>query len=203
MTKKFLGRRPTLAQQRLLLPDSDYHVFSHAIQGLSPFATDELKAAWAETLRRRLPGAPDTRFGPEVFHDIEVYAMATMGNHPHLILGQGADRLAISRFFGNCLRAFALRYNHLTGHKGPVFVRPYDLRRLENRAALRRGIAYVHRNPKQPELIARHTSHPLYIAGASPDFVNVEAGLAAFGGRDAYAHYFDRYCAQKSAEEAR
>lgn len=120
-----------------------------------------------------------------------------------MIIGQGEDPLAISRFFGNCLRAFALRFNHMTGHKGPVFVRPYDLRRLDDRAALRRGIAYVHRNPKRPELIKTRTSHPLYLAEDWTSFVNVSTGLVAFGGREAYAEYFERYCAQKDAEEAR
>lgn len=202
MSKRFLGRRPTLAQQRLVLPNSTYHLFTHAVEGLSPFATDELKAAWIDTLRRRLPGAPDTRFGPEVFTDIDVSALATMNNHPHLIASQGNDPTAIGRFFGNALRAFALRYNHITGHTGQVFVRPFDLRRLDGRAAVRRGIAYVHRNPKRPELINRYTSHAQYLAEDHTSFVNVARGLAAFGGRDAYVEYFERYCRQKDAEES-
>ncbi len=178
-------------------------MFSHAVEGLAPFATDELKAAWLDTVRRRLPGAPVSKTGPEIFHDLSITSFATMHNHPHMTIGQGEDPKAISRFFGNCLRAYALRYNHLTGHRGPVFVRPFDLRRLPDRAALRRGIAYVHRNPKKPDLILRYTSHPQYLASDLSTFVDVERGLRAFGGAAEYVEYFDRYCRQKAAEEAR
>lgn len=202
MGKKFLQRRLTLADQRLLRPNSSYHLFTHAVEGLSPFATDELKAAWIDTIRRRLPGAPVTKFGPEVFTDIDVVAMATMGNHPHLVAHQGDDPTALSRFFGNVLRAFALRFNHVSGHSGQVFLRPFDLRHLPDRSAMRRGIAYVHRNPKNPRLIHRYTTHAAYLAEDHASFVNVSRGLTAFGGRDEYAEYFERYCRQKDAEEA-
>jgi hypothetical protein len=202
MSKKFLNHRPTLAERRLLLPNHEYHLFSHAVKGLRPFATDELKQAWFDTMRRRLPGAPIRSDGPEVFDDISVLAVAVMDNHPHIVAGQGDDRMALSRFFGNCLRAFALRYNHLTGHKGQVFVKPYDLRVLKDRAALRRAIAYVHRNPKRLESINRFTSHPQYLNEDASTFVRADFGLKAFGGRDAYVEYFDRYCRQKHSEES-
>lgn len=201
MGKRFLSRRATLAEQRVLRPNSRYHVFTHAVQGLSPFATDELKQAWLHTLARRLPGAPVTSNGPEVFDDIEINAIATMDNHPHMVIGQGDDPTAISRFVGNSLRAFALRFNHLTGHKGPVFVRPFDLRWLPDQAALRRAIAYVHRNPKTPELIGRHTSHGQYLGGTPTTLINIDRGLTAFGGPDSYLEYFERYCRQKDAEQ--
>ena len=138
-----------------------------------------------------------------VFTDIDITSVGTMGNHPHMTIGQGDDPTAISRFVGNCLRAFALGYNQITGHRGPVFLQAFDHRWLPDRAALRRGIAYVHRNPKQPELITRHTSHQQYLDADNSTFVNVERGLEAFGGRDAYAEYFDRYCSQRFAEEQR
>lgn len=203
MSKRFLTRRATLAEQRQLLPNSTYHVFTHAVQGLRPFATDDLKQAWIDTIRRRLPGAPVSANGPEVFNDIEICSLATMDNHPHMVAGQGDDPTALSRFMGNCLRAFALRYNHITGHRGQVFVRPFDLRLLPDRAAIRRAICYVHRNPKIPDLIAKQTTHPQYLAEDQGSFVNVGRGLAAFGGRDEYAERFALYCRQKQAEEAR
>lgn len=201
MSKRFLQRRSTLSELRRLRPNADYHVFSHAVEGLSPFATEDLKAAWLDTIRRRLPGAPVVSGGPEVFRDISITSVATMNNHPHLTIGQGDDPTAISRFVGNCLRAFALRHNHITGHQGPVFVRPFDLRWLPDRSALRRAIAYVHRNPKNPELILRHTSHPQFLARDLSTFIDVERGLGAFGGAAEYATYFERYCNQKAAEE--
>jgi hypothetical protein len=203
MSRAFLKKYPPLRYWRELRPNADYHVFTHAVEGIDPFPTDELKQAWLDTLGRRLPGAPPTSTGPEIFTDIEISAVATMDNHPHLVIGQGDDTTAISRFVGNCLRAYALRYNHLTGHHGQVFLRPFDLRWLPDRAALRRGISYVHRNPRRPELIARHTSHSQYLAEDDTGIVKVQRGLNAFGGRDAYATYFERYCRQKDAEESR
>src|SRR3954451_2105870 len=164
MSKQFLNRSPSKLELRRARPNAGYHVYTHALQGLSPFATDELKAAWIDTIRRRLPGAPVTKFGPEVFSDVDVVSVASMGNHPHLVLAQGEDPTAVSRFTGNVLRAFALRYNHLTGHRGQVFVRPFEAKFLATPADMRRAIAYVHRNPKSPDLIRRFTSHPAYLA---------------------------------------
>lgn len=204
MSKQFLLRsRPTKAELRIGRPNSDYHVYTHAVEGLSPFATDELKAAWLDTMRRRLPGAPVRKFGPEIFHDIEVVSTATIANHPHLILHQGEDPTSVSRFTGNVLRAFALRYNHLTGHRGPVFVRPFDAKYLATPQDLRRAIAYVHRNPKRADLINAFTSHPAYLAEDLSGLISVERGLKAFGGRDAYAEYFANYCCMKDAEDRR
>lgn len=203
MSKQFLKRRPTKADLRRGRPDAGYHVFTHAVEGLTPFATDELKAAWIDTIRRRLPGAPTTKFGPEVFHDIDLISYAAMGNHPHLVLAQGEDPTAVSRFTGNVLRAFALRYNHVTGHRGPVFVRPFEAKFLAAPTDMRRAIAYVHRNPKRPDLINKFTSHPAFLAEDRSHFVSVTRGLEAFGGRDAYADYFEKYCRAKDAEEGR
>jgi hypothetical protein len=203
MSKRFLKRQPSKVELRRGRPHAEYHVFTHAVEGLNPFATDELKAAWADTLRRRLPGAQVTKFGPEIFHDIDVLAHAAMGNHPHLVLAQGEDATSVSRFTGNVLRAFALRYNHLTGHRGPVFVRPFEAKFLATPTDLRRAIAYVHRNPKRADLINRFTSHPAYLAEDGSSFVNVARGLSTFGGRDGYADFFEKYCRAKDAEEGR
>lgn len=203
MSKQFLKRRPTKIELRRGRPGAGYHVFTHAVEGLTPFATDELKAAWIDTIRRRLPGAPMTKFGPEVFHDVDVISFAAMGNHPHLVLEQGEDPTAVSRFTGNVLRAFALRYNHVTGHRGQVFVRPFEAKYLPTPTDLKRAISYVHRNPKDPALINAYTSHPQYLAEDRSGFVNTARGLAAFGGRDAYADYFEKYCRAKDAEEGR
>ena len=203
MSKQFLKRRPSKLELRRARANAEYHVYTHAVEGLTPFGTDELKAAWMDTVRRRLPGAPATKFGPEIFHDIDVLSFAAMGNHPHLVLAQGDDPTAVSRFTGNVLRAFALRYNHITGHRGPVFVRPFDAKFLATPTDMMRAIAYVHRNPKRPDLIKRYTSHPAYLTEDGSSFVNVARGLAVFGGRDAYADYFDKYCRAKDAEEGR
>ena len=76
-------------------------------------------------------------------------------------------------------------------------MRPFEAKYLATPIDLRRAIAYVHRNPKNPELIRKFTSHPAYLAEDRSSFVNVDRGLAAFGGRDAYADYFEKYCRAK------
>lgn len=200
MSKKFL-RGLTRAELRLARPNSYYHVYTHAVEGLNPFQTDELKAAWTQTLQRRLPGAPETRFGPEVFHGIEVVATATMSNHPHLVIRQADDPGELSRFVGNCLRAFALRYNHLTGHRGQVFVRPFEADFLATSSDVQKAIMYVHRNPRDPERILRNTSHGTYVGQDASSWVKVQQGLHLFGGRDAYADRFANYCQMRDLEE--
>jgi hypothetical protein len=203
MNRRFLKRRPSKADLRIGRPNSYVHVYTHAVEGLNPFADDELKAAWLDTLRRRLPGAVGTYRGPEVFSDVDVVAFATQLNHPHLILRQGEDPASIGRFVGNSLRAFALHHNRVTGHSGPVFVRPFEAKFLATPADMRRAIAYVHRNPKRLDLINKFTSHPAYLAEDRSGLVNVERGLAPFGGRDRYADYFEKYCRAREAEEGR
>lgn len=203
MSKKFLKRRMTQVELRLPRPDSYFHVYTHSVQGLRPFHTDDLKEAWRHTLARRLPGAYATPSGPEVFDGIEVVSEAVMDNHPHLILLLGEDTTQLSRFVGNALRAFALRYNHVSGHTGQVFLRPFEAKLLPSPADVRREIMYVHRNPKREELILRNTSHGAYINEGQQTFVSVKRGLELFGGRDAYAEQFDRYCKLKDAEEGR
>ncbi|MBJ7354123.1 MAG: hypothetical protein JHC98_04800 [Thermoleophilaceae bacterium] len=203
MNRQFLKRWPSKAELRIARPNAYAHVYTHAVEGLNPFSSDELKSAWLDTLRRRLPGTVGTYRGPEVFSDIDVIAFATQSNHPHLVLRQGEDQTAIGRFVANSLRAFALHHNRVTGHTGQVFLRPFDAKHLATRNDVRRAIAYVHRNPKRPDLINKFTSHPDYLASNSTGFVNVERGLAVFGGRDEYADYFEKYCRAKDVEEGR
>ncbi|MGK2877014.1 MAG: hypothetical protein ACSLFF_00320 [Solirubrobacterales bacterium] len=203
MSKQFLGRWPTKAELRIGRPNSFSHVFTHAVEGLNPFATDELKSAWLDTMRCRLPGSIGTYRGPEVFHDVDVVAFATQSNHPHLILRQSDDPTAAGRFIANSLRSFALHHNRITGHIGPVFLRPFEAKHLATRADIKRAISYVHRNPKRPDLINKFTSHPAYLSADSSGFVNTERGLSVFGGRDAYADHFETYCRLKDAEEGR
>lgn len=203
MSKQFLKRWPSDAQLRIGRPNAYAHVFTHGVEGLNPFATDELKSAWLDTLRRRLPGALRTYRGPEVFPDIDVVGYAIKSNHPHLVLHQGDDPSAIGRFIANSLRAFARHHNRVTGHAGQVFVKPYEVKFLATRADVRRAIAYVHRNPKLPHLIRAHTSHPAYLAEDRSGLVNTDRGLAVFGGRDAYEDHFETYCRLKDAEEGR
>jgi hypothetical protein len=50
MSKRLLKRQPSKLELRRGRPNAEYHVFTHAIEGLSPFATDELKAAWIDTI---------------------------------------------------------------------------------------------------------------------------------------------------------
>lgn len=202
MSKRFL-KRMTRAESRLSRPDSYYHVYTHAVEGLNPFATRQLKVAWLNALAIRLPGAAPGYRSPEVFDGIEVLSLATMSNHPHLVARQGEDPTQLSRFIGNALRAFALQFNRITGHEGQVFVRPYEAELLTTPADVTRAIMYVHRNPKVPELIVRDTSHSEYINGQSSGFVNVQRGLTLFGGRDAYAERFENYCRMRDLEEGR
>lgn len=202
MSKRFL-KGMSRAELRLPRPNAWYHVYTHAVQGLSPFQTDELKAAWLQTLQRRLPGAPALKFGPEVFHGLDVYAHATMSNHPHLVVWQGEDQTELSRFIGNSLRAFALRYNHLTGHAGQVFLRPFEADFLPTADDVQRAIMYVHRNPKDPARILRDTSHGTYLGQDASSFVESRKGLTLFGGRDAYAERFANYCRMRDLEEGR
>lgn len=203
MSKRFLKRWPSKEELRIPRPNAYFHFYTHAVEGLNPFGTDELKSAWLDTLRRRLPGTASTYRGPEIFNDVEVIALATQSNHPHLVLRQGDDPSSIGRFVSNSLRSFALHHNRVTGHAGPVFVRPFDAKFLATPRDLKRAIAYVHRNPKRPNLINAYTSHPLYLAEDRSGVVNTARGLAAFGGRDAYADYFEKYCRAKDAEEGR
>ncbi len=202
MSKRFL-KGMSRVELQLPRPNAWYHVYTHALPGLSPFRTLELKSAWLQTLERRLPGAPETKFGPEVFKGIDVAAVATMSNHPHLVARQGEDASELRRFMANALRAFALRYNHLTGHRGQVFLKPFEADYLPTGSDVKRAIMYVHRNPKQPDLILRDTSHSQYVNGRSNSFVQVEKGLEVFGGRDAYAERFENYCRMRDLEEGR
>jgi hypothetical protein len=203
MSRQFLTRRPNKTELRRPRPNAFVHFYTHAVEGLNPFATDDLKSAWLDTLRRRLPGTTGTYRGPEVFDDVDVIAVATQSNHPHLVLHQGEDPLAIGRFVANSLRSFALHHNRVTGHTGPVFLRPFEAKYLAGPNDVKRAIAYVHRNPKHPDVINKYTSHPAYLAEDGTGFVNVNRGLTVFGGRDAYADYFEKYCRAKDAEDGR
>src|SRR3954454_12101208 len=109
---------PSYADAKAMLPNSYYHVYTHAV-GRELCFRDELdRLAFIEALRVRVvPGLAAARgSGARTFEsDLSVLSNALMGNHLHFVLHQGEDAAAISDFMhalrGGYARNFNLRHN--------------------------------------------------------------------------------------------
>lgn len=93
------------------------------------------------------------------------------------------------------LTAYTKYFNRRTGHLGLLFGSRYKAILIEDADPyyMKYAIAYTHLNDPILQLDHPWTSHLIYMGEEASNWVDVEAGLALFGGRVEYAKFMNTY----------
>jgi hypothetical protein len=126
-------------------------------------------------------------------HDqVSVLAYGLMRNHFHLVIHQQV-RDGVERLLQRALNGYGKYFNRRTGQTGPLFGSRYKASLLadDDPYRMKYAIAYTHLNDPILQLDHPWTSHRIYMGEEKSDWVDVEAGLALFGGRAGYVKYMN------------
>jgi len=146
----------------------------------------------------------------------QLYAYALMGNHYHLIVGTGFDRLPDFAYRLN--GTYATLFNDRHGRQGHLFESRYKSQPINDDAYFLEAIRYVHRNPvaaRMAPTCADYTwsSYADYVGEYGrqvtlfnapllrptiPDTVKV---LNMLGGREAFRDFHSHPCKEKLADD--
>ena len=117
-----------------------YHVMLRGVNRREIFHDDEDCIRFLETLYRYKKKA-----------DLTVYAWCLMGNHVHLLLGEGNESLAVT--MKRIEVSFAWFYNWKYMSIGHLFQDRYKSERVENEEYLKTVVRYIHQNPVKAEMV--------------------------------------------------
>ncbi len=194
-------------RERVLLPNSTYHVFNRGDEKKAIFRDiddyDRFLNSFA-TLLAPEPVRDQQRRLVEPFDgDISVIAYALMPNHFHLVIHQRDEDDAISRFMARALTGYTMYFNRRYGRKGKLYEGRFHDELLPTAQAIRNEIVYVHRNPDEPLRAGRLTSHELYMgrkANREAHWCRADLGLKLFKSRAHYVEHLHDAIAHRERE---
>ncbi|HEY0556666.1 MAG TPA: transposase [Thermoanaerobaculia bacterium] len=156
------------------------------------------------TIQGRYLLAPGTSFNDlflgilgrtQRIHDMEIAAVTVLSNHFHLVLIVD-DAKEVADFMRDLQSKTAREVNRLTGWKGPVFERRYEMTVVTNEEAAQvERLKYVLANGVKENLVERVCEWP-----------GVHSAEALMNGTPLQGHWFDRtrqYAARNQGEELR
>ncbi len=169
-----------------------YHLTTHAVGTDDCFLDDRDYSTFMRLISARLSPTPVRNdYGRPVrsfFGQIDLLSFCVMRNHPHMLLRQ-MTRTAMPEFAASLLTSYAMRFNRRHNRSGPLFIRPYKARLIDDPERLRHVIEYIHLNPFRKGLdpfAHRWSSHRYYAGLAEADWCNSDEGVDYFGGRAGY-----------------
>ncbi|MBJ7457925.1 MAG: hypothetical protein JHD02_01925 [Thermoleophilaceae bacterium] len=162
------------------------HGYNREVNGAPMFRDDEDRRFFKSLFARYLSTEPSKdsrgRVYPNFRGQVELLGLAIKTTHYHvtpfeLELG-GAGEL-----MRTVVSTYVRYFNRKYGKAGAMFDGEVRLRPASNRREALNAIAYVHENHGD-HCYCEFCSHSLYVGhpGHVPDWVNVERGLALFGG---------------------
>jgi REP element-mobilizing transposase RayT len=77
---------------------------------------------------------------------VDVVAYALMPNHIHLVIREIEDG-GISKYMGKVMTAYSMYFNKKCERTGPLFMRPFRAKHIDNDPYFRWIFSYVHLNP--------------------------------------------------------
>lgn len=152
-----------------------YHVCNRGVQKRRIFDDDIDRKRFVTYMRQSLEGL-----------DGCILAWCLMGNRFHLVVQMEFEELAA--FMSRLTSAYATYYNLRHNRSGYLFQGRYKSQPIEDEAYLICAVTYVHQNPAKANICPanqyRWSSYAEYVG--TPDLVDVELVLGAFGSRDAF-----------------
>ncbi|ELR72965.1 hypothetical protein C900_00650 [Fulvivirga imtechensis AK7] len=181
-----------------LLPQTTYHIYTHANGSENLFREDE---NYYHFLRKY----------SEYIHPVaETFAYCLMPNHIHLMVRmrnveellkffrlkkpnlQGFENLGglISQQFSNFLNGYTKAYNKRYDRKGSLFMSNFNRKPIEKASYFTALIAYIHNNPVHHGFVKDagewpHSSYHSYLLDKRTKIAR-EEGLEWFGGREEF-----------------
>ncbi len=188
-----MRRRSTLAVDTL--DDTAFHVLNRGVAGTQIFRSSIDHAEFLNCFRRYLDPARETDSSRRPYrklHDsVGLFAYALMMNHFHLVVLQKCGG-GLPALMHPAMTGYSRCFNDRHERRGPLFESRYSARPAETDFDLRFMIVYLHLNDPIRQLEHEWTSHRLYIGDQSSSWVDIERGLALFGGINGYVRFMDR-----------
>jgi putative transposase len=128
---------------------------------------------------------------PKLGEQISLLAYCLMPNHFHLVLHQHCER-GMHELMRRAPVAYSRYFNLRHRRDGPLFKARYAAKPIETLEHAKSTLAYVHLNEPFQQLDYEYSTHGLYVARASRDWIDVERGLGVFGGIEGYRSFLNR-----------
>ncbi len=183
-----------------LLLDQHYHIYGHAVDGLSLFKNQRDYHRFLRLYVKYIaPVAKTYAFCllPNHFH----FFIYTFPPHEQSISDDSAMPVEPSRAFSNLFNAYARYYNLKYRRRGSLFVRPFGRKEVNSTAYFLKLIVYIHKNAEHHGLVDDfkdwpYTSYHLFFT-EKPSHLDRESTLSWFssidGFRSSHANLMD-YC---------
>lgn len=119
---------------------------------------------------------------------VDVLAVCLMLNHFHFVIHQFHAK-AITELLDAALTGYVKYFNSRHGRAGPLFAKEFRTAPKHSPFEIQSAISYVHLNhPDGPGF--KFSSHSAYVGNVEqPDWLNIDAGLAVFGGQRRYERF--------------
>ena len=118
-----------------------YHVFNRGVERRQIFLEDRHYLWFTAMLWKRLAK-----------HPVSLVAYCLMPNHFHLLVQVNEDG-SLSAFMQALCSAYSQWLNHQLGRVGPLFAGRFQVRHIETEAHFLQTARYIHRNPKEADLV--------------------------------------------------
>ena len=156
-----------------------FHVYNRARNRGNAFVDDNDRDYFCDLLHRRL-------LSDRFLNRVTLLSACPLTTHYHQILRE-LQPGAMTELMHAVLGPYVRRFNARHGRRGPLFAGEFRRKPITSQRQLRWTIAYVHDN--HPSGLAyRYSTHRYFLeeAGRAPQWLDVDSGLAPFGGIEGY-----------------
>lgn len=182
-------------KRKVYLPDTYYHIYSRGINKDVIFKNDDDKKVFIALLKRYLSPEPpldkSNRPYKSYYGQIELLTYALMPNHFHLLIHQAAAD-DIVHFMRSLMTSYAMYFNRVHKHFGPVFQSRYLAKKINDDQQLMVVSRYIHLNPSNWDS-STDTSLDFYSGNRNADWITPNKVLRYFPTRDAYLEFLRTY----------
>jgi len=151
-----------------LLLDQFYYIYNHAIADLTLFRRRDDYHRFLRLYAKHIEPVADTyafNLLPDHFHLL----IRTKAPHEQALPGYITSPREPSQHFSNLFNAYAKYYNRRYQHKGPLFLRPFRRKEIDNVHYNKLLMVYIHQNAQRHGLVMNfnewpYTSYHLFLS---------------------------------------
>lgn len=179
-------------------PNTTSHVTSHGVRDMRIFGPARYKAEFLQHLKNHLSPEPTTnrwrRPHAKLYDQVSLLAYCIMDTHFHLVLHQ-LTATGMSQLMHRVIGEYGRNFNRMERRgRGPVFDGRYAAKAVDEADPdyAKHMIAYTQLNDPIQQLDNPFGSHQVIGPRQRRDWVDREATLRIFGGREGYRAYMNR-----------